>query len=133
MPKEACVLVYNATFEKRIMGALKTWFPGYKDEINAIIDNIVDLMTPFRNKSVYHWKMKGSYSIKHVLPALVPDMSYADLEISDGETASSTWLNLRDVETEDAKQDIQKALLSYCEMDTLAMVSVLNALQQLAS
>jgi hypothetical protein len=38
--------------------------------------------------------MKGSYSIKSVLPALVPELSYNDLPIKEGGTASNTFLSM---------------------------------------
>ena len=36
----------------------------------AIHKNFVDLIDPFRQKMVYMPEMNGSFSIKHVLPAL---------------------------------------------------------------
>ena len=41
-------------------------------------------MIPFQQKWYYTPKMKGSYSIKYVLPALAPDLSYNDLDIKEG-------------------------------------------------
>jgi len=38
--------------------------------------------------------MRGSYSIKYVLPALVPELSYNDLDIKEGGTASNTFLSM---------------------------------------
>lgn len=37
---------------------------------------------------MYHPDFGGSFSIKRVLPALVPALSYGDLEIQEGELAS---------------------------------------------
>ena len=45
---------------------------------------MIDLMAPFRRRDIYHWRMNGSYSLKSVLPVLVPEMSYEGLEIRDG-------------------------------------------------
>jgi len=42
-------------------------------------------MEPFRRREFYHWRMNGSYSLKSVLPVLVPEMTYEGMEISDGE------------------------------------------------
>jgi hypothetical protein len=39
--------------------------------------------------------MKGSYSIKAVLPALVPDLSYDELKIKEGGLASITYEGLQ--------------------------------------
>ena len=70
--------------------------------------------------------MKGSYSIKKVLPALVPELSYNDLEISEGGTASLTYMSLyedKDLQSVSVKRE---NLLRYCELDTLAMVKLLE-------
>ncbi len=133
VPEDACVLVYNAAFEKRVLGDVTSWFPEHEGRIHGIMDNIVDLMTPFRNKSVYSWKMEGSYSIKYVLPALVPAMGYDGLEIRDGQMASNAWLESWAMKNEEERAGLRKALLAYCEMDTLAMVKVLEVLKRLVS
>ena len=49
-------------------------------------------MVPFRERWYYTPEMQGSYSIKKVLPALVPDLSYDNLDIKGGGVASSTFL-----------------------------------------
>ena len=48
-------------------------YPDLKPEIERINGNIVDLMIPFSKRNYYTKEMKGSYSIKYVLPALYPD------------------------------------------------------------
>lgn len=128
IPEKACVLVYNKTFEIGVLKDLATWFPEYSDQIENIVRNIQDLMIPFRRKDIYRWEMEGSYSIKYVLPALVPEMNYKEMEISDGGMASSAWLNMLDMEDLEEIEKIRKALLQYCKMDTLAMVSILDKL-----
>lgn len=63
-------------------------FPEKSDAIRQIIRNIRDLMIPFRDMSVYHRKFNGSYSIKNVLPALVPNLNHGNLDISSGDVAA---------------------------------------------
>lgn len=75
--------------------------------------------------------MRGSYSIKKVLPALVPELSYKDLNIQEGGTASSTYANLHLVQSEEQVAQIRKDLLAYCELDTYAMVKILEKLEYL--
>jgi hypothetical protein len=41
---------------------------------------------------VYHPAFAGSYSLKSVLPALVPEMSYEEMEVADGVAAGLLWL-----------------------------------------
>ena len=73
--------------------------------------------------------MRGSYSIKVVLPALVPELSYKDLNIQEGGTASSTYANFYLAESQAQIEQIRKDLLSYCELDTYAMVKILEKLE----
>jgi hypothetical protein len=62
-------------------------FPIYSKAIKDIVIRLKDLMMPFQKKWYYTPEMKGSYSIKFVLPALVPELSYDELEIKEGGTA----------------------------------------------
>jgi len=72
-----------------------------------------------------HPEFRGSCSIKKVLPVLVPELSYKDLEIQEGGTASLKWFNVaRGGVTGEEKDQILKDLLKYCELDTLAMVRI---------
>src|SRR5208283_3767216 len=85
IPPGACVLTWNKTFEVKRLQELASRFPEKSAEISAVIEDIRDLMAPFRDKSVYHWRFNGSYSIKNVLPALVDGYSYENLPISSGD------------------------------------------------
>ncbi|MEE4253098.1 MAG: DUF2779 domain-containing protein, partial [Desulfuromusa sp.] len=91
IPADACVLTYNQTFEKGVLRNLAELFPDLADEIALRLANVRDLMIPFRRRDVYRWQMRGSYSIKEVLPAMVPELSYADLEIADGMAAMQAY------------------------------------------
>jgi hypothetical protein len=99
-------------------------FPGFAEGIKTIIAKIVDLMDPFRNKDYYVREMQGSHSIKYVLPALVPDLSYDNLGIADGEMAMLAYARLSRMDDEDEKEKTCQHLLEYCKMDTLAMVRI---------
>ncbi|MCB0538153.1 MAG: DUF2779 domain-containing protein [Bacteroidetes bacterium] len=123
------VLVYNKTFECSRLKELATIFPKYNEEINNILNRIVDLMQPFQQKQYYTKEMHGSYSIKAVLPALAPQFSYTNLEISDGGTASNIFYALFEGKYTGNKAKARKALLEYCQMDTYAMVVVMQKLR----
>ena len=78
----------------------------------------------------YHPNFHGSYSIKAVLPALVPDAGYQDLGIQDGSQASLTFTQMIAPETgEDEREGLREALLAYCQRDTEAMVWIFDALR----
>jgi len=77
--------------------------------------------------------MKGSASLKSVLPAFAPDLSYAGLAIADGENASLMYLKtLKSELPEEEKERIYADLLDYCRLDTLAEVRLLEELYQAA-
>ncbi|WP_409410380.1 DUF2779 domain-containing protein, partial [Aliarcobacter cryaerophilus] len=99
----------------------------------AIHDNCKDLMIPFQNKDYYHPNMKGSYSIKYVLPALVPEFenAYKELDlIHNGGEAMEAFANLSNITDEELKQRYRDSLLEYCKLDTLAMVKILEKLKE---
>ena len=86
-------------------------------------------MTPFQKKYIYMPEMRGSYSIKSVLPALVPELGYDNLAISDGGLAMSAFEYLQYETDKDKIAEIRRNLLEYCKMDTMAMVEILKRLE----
>lgn len=124
------ILVYNIGFEKGKINDLINVFPDYSNELIGIVNRLKDLMIPFQKKWYYTPEMKGSYSIKHVLPALVPELSYNGLEIKEGGDASSTFLSMLNGTFDGNINESRKQLLEYCEMDTYAMVKILEKLYQ---
>lgn len=134
IPLDADILAYNMGFEKGVIKALAQTFPHLSEPLMALHENIKDLMHPFQNKHYYHPKMQGSYSIKSVLPALVPEMenAYKDLNlIHHGGEAMQAFGALSKMD-ELTKEAYRNALLAYCKLDTLAMVKVLEKLKEVA-
>jgi len=128
IPSGACVVHYTA-FEKTRLSDLAGWFPEHRKRIERIMGNMVDLASPFKSRDCYLWQMNGSYSIKAVLPALVPELSYDDMSISDGGMASQAYFNMCNATDRKEIEEIRKALLDYCGLDTLAMVKVVERLR----
>ncbi len=131
-PKEGTILAYNSSLEKSVIRKLAVLFEDISFELEELSDRIVDLMTPFLRGWYYTSSMKGSYSIKAVLPALVPemDLAYKKLEgIQNGGQASAAWSEM--ISSSDEKRAaIRESLLRYCELDTFAMVKVLDVLHK---
>jgi hypothetical protein len=125
-------LTWNQAFEKGRLNELADLFPERSRGISTILSNIRDLMSPFKAKSLYHWQFNGSYSIKAVLPALVPDLSYDSLEISNGEMASSAWMKMIQMDEAEERANLRQQLLQYCHLDTLAMIRILEKLKGMA-
>jgi predicted RecB family nuclease len=126
------IVVYSS-FESQRLSDLATWLPEYAERINAIQARLFDLL-PVVREHVYHPGFAGSYSIKSVLPALVPEMTYEGMQVPNGKAAGLAWESLIRCEQNDAERsDTKKALLDYCGQDTLAMVRLLNVLSSLAN
>jgi hypothetical protein len=126
-------LTWNQTFEESRLKELAEQFPWRSAEVQGIIANLQDLMVPFRNKSVYHWQFNGSYSLKAVLPALVPELSYDALEVNNGQMASNAWLQIINSEDAVEKDLLRRQLLEYCHLDTLSMVRIVDKLREIAA
>jgi hypothetical protein len=126
IPDKGSVLVYNQSFEISILNSLAELFPKQKKKIKKIINNVVDLMIPFKNRDIYYWQMNGSYSLKAVLPALVPELTYEHLDVSDGGLAMIAYAAMNQTEDKNEIMRIRKSLLEYCKLDTLAMVEIIK-------
>jgi len=88
-------------------------------------------MVPFKKKHVYIKEMQGSYSIKSVLPALIPKMGYKNMIISDGRGASDAYATLHQIGDTEKRQSIRQDLKKYCQLDTLAMSEILKSLKKM--
>jgi len=122
------ILVYNISFERGKLQDLIEALPQYSDSLCNIIYRLKDLMMPFQKKWHYTPEMKGSYSIKNVLPALAPEFSYNDLDIKEGATASNAFLSMVNGTFKGDEGLTRKHLIEYCKMDTFAMVKILEVL-----
>ena len=125
------IIVYNQSFEKTVIEQLAHQLPGEARELEALLPRIRDLMAPFQRRHYYHPQMNGSYSIKQVLPALVPDLSYDGLIISDGGLAMQAFAGLREEEDPERVSQIRSDLWEYCKLDTLGMVRILEKLESI--
>jgi hypothetical protein len=122
------ILVYNQAFEITRLKEIARDFPKYAGSIENIISRVIDLMIPFQNKYYYKPEMLGSYSIKKVLPALVPEMSYDEMEINNGGIASASFEQMYYDPSEENIKATRENLLEYCGLDTMAMVKILEKL-----
>jgi Domain of unknown function(DUF2779) len=126
---EGTILVYDILMERNVLNGLKKDFPQHAVAIDLRLSRMVDLVQPFQERSYYHPAMNNSFSMKSLLPALVPELSYSNLPISSGSIAMIAYENLS-TETDMFKiVEIKEQLLEYCKLDTLAMVKVLEVLE----
>ena len=132
------IVAYNAGFEKRCLELLARALgdsgdvgQGIAASLLEIADRLADLLPVVRNH-VYHPDFNGSFGLKAVLPALVPDLSYDDLEIAGGQVASVELFNLMfrgDGMAEGEGETLRARLLAYCKLDTLALVRLKEVLE----
>lgn len=117
------VYVYNAGFETARIRELAARFPHLSEPLLAINARVVDLL-PIARTRYYHPSQQGSWSIKKVLPAVVPELRYDALDgVQDGGMAMDAFLEaLHPATSAERKHQIEQQLLSYCMLDTYAMV-----------
>ncbi|MCO4756122.1 MAG: DUF2779 domain-containing protein, partial [Bacteriovoracaceae bacterium] len=120
------VVVYNQSFESRVNSLLAEKFPDLRKGLFAINHRMIDLLVPFQKRWLHHPDQLSSASIKAVLPAFCPELSYSDLDVSDGGEASRIGAAL--IAGKLSGEDLEsasKGLRDYCGLDTMAMVKLL--------
>ena len=121
------------SFEKAVIKRLASNYDDLSEHLLSINENIQDLMIPFQKKWYVTPSMKGSYSIKYVLPALVPEFekAYKELDgVQNGSQAMNAFAKFSKLNDEE-KQKMRTSLLAYCKLDTLAMVKILKKLKEI--
>ncbi|MGH7389687.1 MAG: DUF2779 domain-containing protein [Candidatus Rokuibacteriota bacterium] len=134
---EACaaaqtVVAYAAGFERRCLEQLAEATPALAPRLREIAERLVDLLPIVRNH-IYHPDFGGSFSLKRVLPALVPELRYDDLPIADGATATLELERLLFESEEpvvELRARLRGELLRYCRHDTLALVALVTRLRE---
>lgn len=134
IPRGVCSVAYNMGFEKMVLKTLIYQFPDLSDHLMDIHDNMIDLMVPFQKKWFYTNDMRGSYSIKYVLPALLSgdeSLDYNQLNISNGSMAMEIYEYLHMYNPEEI-QMFREDLLAYCKLDTYAMLRIWETLRNIS-
>ena len=122
------IVVYNQTFEASRLDDLAKWLPKHRSEIAEIQAKLWDLYAVIK-QNVYHPAFGGSFSLKSVLPALVPGMTYDDLDVAEGMQAGIVWGRFVDPATPaEEKAQLKRELLEYCGQDTLALTRIVEVL-----
>ena len=126
------IITYNKGFEEGILRDLAEVFPEYSEWIDQVCSRLVDLLVPFRNFDYYHPAQKGSASLKAVLPAIT-GRGYEDLDISDGQLASITFLAATYGDMpKDEREKVIHDLEEYCGRDTEGMIWILKKLRAIS-
>lgn len=120
---EGPIFVYNIAFERRVITELMNRFPLLETPLSRLRDRLVDLL-PITRQSYYHPDMRGSWSIKAVLPTIAPELDYARLDgVQDGGMAQAAYFEaIADATPQTRRDQIEAELQKYCSLDTYAMV-----------
>jgi len=123
LPDDGPIFAYNAPFERAVLERLCGHLPALSPRLRALIARLVDLL-PITRAAYYHRDMKGSWSIKAVLPTIAPDLDYAALgDVQDGDAAQRAFLQIRGgCGAASRRAALRQALLAYCERDTWGLV-----------
>ena len=126
------VITWNKSFEKGVNNELAMRNPEHKATIERVNGILYDLMDVFKKQHFVHPEFRGSTSIKKVLPALVPELSYKDLGIKEGGQASNSWGEMLSPATSpEVSAQIAKDLKIYCGLDTYAMYAIWEKLYKM--
>jgi Domain of unknown function(DUF2779) len=126
------IVVYSQQFESQRLSELAACLPEFAGRITKIQRRLWDLL-PIVRDHIYHPKFGGSFSLKSVLPALVPEMTYEGMEVGDGQAAGLAWESLlRGGLSGSEREKIRKALLDYCGQDTQALFAITHKLMSSA-
>jgi hypothetical protein len=128
------IVAYKAPFERRCIEHLAEAVPARAAALRRVKSRVRDLLPVVRDH-VYHPAFGGSFSLKSVLPALVPDLGYDDLVIQEGAAAADALEALlfgSETLGDDARRALRTDLLRYCERDTLGLARLHARLRGLA-
>ena len=124
---------WNAPFEQGKNEDMAQAFPQHANFLRGINKRMFDLMVIFRKKWYVEPEFRGGWSIKTVMPVLVPDLSYKNLNIQEGGEASASWYILTDPKTpEDQRKQLYDDMIEYCRLDVFGMVKILEHLQKIS-
>lgn len=125
------IIVWNKRFECKINEELSQRLPEYKSLMDSINGRVYDLMDIFGKQHYVHKDFRGKTSIKSILPVIAPDLTYKNLVIQEGGTASQRWNELTTANvSSEQKNEIAENLREYCKRDTYAMYAIWKELNK---
>lgn len=138
-------VAYNKSFEQGVIKRLIKFIARDECDLTAkqkqqfslilkkICHQMLDLLDFFKKFQIYLTSFQGRSSIKYVLPAFVPTLSYNELVIPNGTFAQSIyyWRQAGAINNILWKQVFRPALITYCNQDTWAMVLLFNSIKKL--
>lgn len=121
---------WHKSFEMGRNKDMIDWLPEYQEYLEYMNSNMFDLEDIFKSEYV-DYRFHGSTSIKKVLPVLLPELSYDDLEVQNGTMALDLWGRMvLDNDFDGVINEVRQKLLEYCKLDTWAMVELYRVLNR---
>lgn len=126
-------IVHYTSYERRQIDGLAASSPELALDLRAVRSRLFDL-EPVIRRNTRHPQAAGRSSIKYVLPAWCPDLSYNGMNIGDGQTASLRYLRVvRGLADAEEAEATLRDLAEYCALDTFAMVRLLDEMLRQAA
>lgn len=127
---DGSIVVYSE-FEERVIRSLAEALPSLAPRLLKLLENRIVDLHQLIHEHYYHPGFHGSFSIKDVLPVLVDGLDYRDLAIREGSQAALAFSQMTAPSTPPAERErLRKALLAYCERDTVAMLRMFQTLKE---
>ncbi len=125
LPGEGAVIAYSAQFERGVIERLANAYPDLAKPLRSIAARLFDLL-PVVRAHYYHPDMRGSRSIKAVLPTIGAGLDHAELgEVQDGTGAQAAYLEaIAEGTGAGRRAELEAGLRRYCGMDVRGMVGV---------
>lgn len=125
------IIVWHKNFEQSRNSELAQRHPDHKEFLDNINSRVYDLEDIFKKNYYVHPKFRGKTSIKKILPVLVPELTYENLEIRDGTSAAQKWHRLiYGALSEMEKKQYVEHLKRYCGLDSYAMYALWKKLKE---
>ncbi len=128
---EGRIVAWNKSFEMDVHRRMARRAPEHAPLIERMEKMFYDLKDVFHKQHYVHPDFRGSVSIKYVLPAVVPKLSYKELGIHGGAQASEAWWAMLSTSDAEERDLISSDLRQYCKMDTYAMYAIWKHLFEL--
>jgi hypothetical protein len=119
------IIVWHKSFECGRNTEIGERLPEFKSFMDSVNDRIYDLEEIFKKQYHIHKDFRGGTSIKRILPVLVPDLKYDDLEIHEGGSAADAWNKIvSGAFTKEEQDKVITNLKTYCGLDSYAMYAI---------
>jgi hypothetical protein len=119
------VISWYKKFENCRNRELASLLPDKNDFFLDVVSRTYDLMDIVEDQYYIHPGFQGSASIKKVLPALAPNLSYKKLGVQGGTDAIEAYRQITNGELKgDAREKKRLEMLEYCGLDTYAMYAL---------